>query len=60
MHDMIIAALTGYGQESDRRRSLEAGFDYHFTKPADLRLLESLVTLTTLRHPSSLRQAEQN
>ncbi|HJX30102.1 MAG TPA: ATP-binding protein [Thermoanaerobaculia bacterium] len=26
-------ALTGYGQESDRQRSREAGFDYHLTKP---------------------------
>jgi CheY-like chemotaxis protein len=30
-----IAALTGYGQEEDRRKALEAGFDVHFTKPVD-------------------------
>jgi CheY-like chemotaxis protein len=28
-----IVALTGYGQESDRRRSLESGFDGHLVKP---------------------------
>jgi PAS domain S-box-containing protein len=40
---LIIAALTGYGQESDRRRSFEYGFDYHLTKPADPQSLESLL-----------------
>jgi CheY-like chemotaxis protein len=36
-----IAALTGWGQESDRARTREAGFDFHLTKPADLGLLEA-------------------
>ena len=40
---LVIAALTGYGQESDRRRSFEYGFDYHLTKPADPQSLESLL-----------------
>ena len=31
--DLVLAALTGYGDEEDRRRSREAGFDYHFVKP---------------------------
>jgi CheY-like chemotaxis protein len=31
----IMIALTGYGQESDRRRSEEAGFALHFVKPVD-------------------------
>ena len=34
-----LVALTGYGQESDRRRALEAGFDAHLVKPVDLNLL---------------------
>ncbi len=41
----FLIALTGYGQDDDRRRALEAGFDTHLTKPVDLdtlrRLLES-------------------
>jgi CheY-like chemotaxis protein len=45
----IIAALTGYGQESDRKRSFEAGFDYHFTKPADPTTLEKLLAAPELR-----------
>jgi signal transduction histidine kinase len=31
----LLIALTGYGQKEDRDRAREAGFDYHFTKPAD-------------------------
>jgi CheY-like chemotaxis protein len=41
----LLIALTGYGQEEDRRKALEAGFDHHFTKPVDIeglrRALES-------------------
>jgi PAS domain S-box-containing protein len=33
--DIAIVAVTGYGQSEDRRRTEEAGFDYHLTKPAD-------------------------
>jgi CheY-like chemotaxis protein len=42
--DVLLIALTGYGQEEDRRRSREAGFDHHLTKPADLALLEELLS----------------
>ena len=38
-----IVAVSGYGQEDDRRRSLEAGFDHHFVKPIDyVQLLDVL------------------
>jgi DNA-binding response OmpR family regulator len=30
-----IVAVTGYGQDSDRMRSREAGIDHHMTKPVD-------------------------
>ena len=33
---MRLAALTGWGQASDRRRAFDAGFDAHFTKPVDM------------------------
>ncbi|QSI33291.1 response regulator [Variovorax sp. RKNM96] len=33
---IALLALSGYGQESDRNKALEAGFDGHFAKPADL------------------------
>lgn len=34
-----MIAMTGYGQEADRRRALEAGFDAHLVKPPDLDVL---------------------
>jgi len=43
---MVLIALTGWGQEEDRRRSREAGFDGHLVKPVDyLALLELLSSL---------------
>ena len=42
-NDVVIAAITGYGQESDRQRSLDAGFDYHIIKPPDVNLLAMLI-----------------
>jgi CheY-like chemotaxis protein len=36
-------ALTGWGQEEDRRRSQEAGFDHHLVKPVDLGELRELL-----------------
>ncbi|HET9209921.1 MAG TPA: CheR family methyltransferase [Thermoanaerobaculia bacterium] len=39
----FLIALTGYGQEEDRRRALEAGFDAHLTKPADIDELKRLL-----------------
>jgi CheY-like chemotaxis protein len=38
-----LIAVTGYGQESDRRRAFEAGFDEHLVKPVDLARLESVI-----------------
>ncbi|HEY3319847.1 MAG TPA: PAS domain S-box protein [Planctomycetota bacterium] len=38
-----MIAMTGYGQEEDRRRTHEAGFDHHLTKPADPEALERLL-----------------
>lgn len=43
LDDMLLIALTGYGQEEDRRRSKEAGFDYHLTKPVDPDALRRLL-----------------
>jgi signal transduction histidine kinase/CheY-like chemotaxis protein len=44
--DILIAALTGWGQDEDRRKSKEAGFDAHMVKPVDyaavVKLLASL------------------
>jgi CheY-like chemotaxis protein len=48
--EMLVVALTGYGQEEDRHRSQEAGFDHHLVKPVDLQDLYALLTpLATTR-----------
>jgi signal transduction histidine kinase len=39
---LLLVALTGYGQESDRARSRAAGFDLHLVKPVDLSVLEDV------------------
>ena len=38
-----LIAVTGYGQEDDRQRARQAGFDYHLTKPVDPAVLEPLL-----------------
>jgi len=58
--DVVIAALTGYGQESDRRRSLEAGFDFHIVKPPDPTILETLMISTRGRSGEGLKAADLN
>src|SRR5215470_1112158 len=40
---MTLVALTGWGQDADRRRSREAGFDTHLVKPLDLDQLSHLL-----------------
>jgi DNA-binding response OmpR family regulator len=46
---MRLIALTGWGQEDDRRRSSESGFDAHIVKPVDLGALMSLLGSRPIR-----------
>ena len=39
----LLIAVSGYGQPDDRRRSKEAGFDFHVVKPATLQKLKALI-----------------
>jgi CheY-like chemotaxis protein len=41
-HTLLIA-MTGYGQREDRERAIAAGFDYHFVKPTDPRLIQRAI-----------------
>jgi signal transduction histidine kinase/CheY-like chemotaxis protein len=41
---MLLVALTGWGQDDDKRRADEAGFDQHFTKPVNPAALERLIS----------------
>jgi PAS domain S-box-containing protein len=42
-HDLTLVALTGWGQEADKSRAREAGFDHHLTKPVTLPQLDGLL-----------------
>jgi PAS domain S-box-containing protein len=42
-NELLMVAVTGYGQEEDRHRADEAGFDAHLVKPADLNALKRLL-----------------
>jgi len=44
---IVLVAVTGYGQEQDRRRSQEAGFDHHLTKPVNADSLQALIAAST-------------
>jgi PAS domain S-box-containing protein len=46
---VFIAALTGWGTEADRRRTTEAGFDAHLTKPVELAALEAVLERSAAR-----------
>jgi len=41
--DLTLVALTGWGQEADKRRAREAGFDHHLTKPVTFQQLDALL-----------------
>ena len=47
--DLVLIALTGWGQASDRRRTAAAGFNHHLVKPVSVDAMESL--LRSLRQP---------
>jgi len=43
LHDIVLVAMTGYGQNSDRQRSQQAGFDHHFVKPVEFGTLRKIL-----------------
>jgi PAS domain S-box-containing protein len=52
-HDLqqpLLVALTGYGQEEDRARARDAGFDLHMVKPVEPELLKSLLQRPSVSH----------
>jgi signal transduction histidine kinase/ActR/RegA family two-component response regulator len=44
---IVLVALTGWGQDEDKRRSKEAGFDHHLTKPPEPEVLDQLIAECT-------------
>ena len=55
--DLTLIALSGWGQDSDRRRSREAGIDYHLVKPVDLDELGHLLTALAPAGANRLRMS---
>ena len=53
--DLTVIALSGWGQDEDRRRSRDAGVDYHMVKPVDLDELGRLLTALAPARTSRLR-----
>jgi CheY-like chemotaxis protein len=53
LRGVVLVTLTRWGQEEDRRRSREAGFDVHLTKPVDLQELQGLLADLGSREPES-------
>jgi CheY-like chemotaxis protein len=43
MENTTVVALTGWGQDEDRLRSQDAGFDHHIVKPVETRALQRLL-----------------
>jgi len=42
-HGVLLVAVTGWGQEEDRRRAKAAGFDHHLTKPVDPEAISRII-----------------
>ncbi len=54
--DLLLIALTGWGQSEDKQRAYDAGFDRHLTKPVDLDQLTAV--LTSLEPRAASREAD--
>ena len=48
LEPIVLVAVTGYGQEADRQRSREAGFDHHLAKPLDFEQLQKILATVAL------------
>ena len=56
LKNLTLIAMTGYGQEEDRQRTLEAGFNLHLVKPIDFDRLDELLSLS----PDQISQYDQD
>jgi CheY-like chemotaxis protein len=54
LQDVVLVAMTGYGQDTDRQRSQEVGFNAHLIKPADFSKVQQIlatVSVQTVQRP---------
>ena len=54
--DLLLVALTGWGQSEDKQRAYDAGFDRHLTKPVEIEQLTAV--LTSLEPGAASREAD--
>ena len=47
-----LVAISGWGQQEDRRRAREAGFAWYLVKPVDLNSIRSILEAEAPHHPS--------
>ena len=59
LHDVVLIAVTGYGQASDRERTMIAGFDAHFVKPVEPSVLLSSIAERLSARPAPADVANQ-
>ncbi len=57
---IVLVAMTGFGQESDRQRAFESGFDHHMIKPANLESLKEVIRGVEISSPSALCRREHD
>jgi CheY-like chemotaxis protein/anti-sigma regulatory factor (Ser/Thr protein kinase) len=51
LQNVVLVALTGYGQEADRQTALQAGFNHHLIKPARLEQLQKILATISVSTP---------
>jgi CheY-like chemotaxis protein len=49
--NIMLVAVTGWGQEEDKRRAIEAGFDHHLTKPVEAAAVHRLLVSIRSKTP---------
>ena len=49
LNDVVLVALTGYGQDEDRQTSMQAGFNFHLVKPASFQQVKKILATITER-----------
>ncbi len=57
LKNVVLVALTGYGQESDRQASKEAGFNHHLIKPARLEQVRRIIASVAEQRNSTPEQS---
>ena len=49
LHNIVLVAMTGYGQETDHQLSKESGFDHHLVKPADFSKVQQILATISMK-----------